>query len=329
VTNKSNNSRNNFRAKHALLAIILSAGSHDGSAEPLIQNRGEDKDNWATVLPRPEWQAIARLTTDVPWFEAYQAAPDVIAIYEPGHFEEVISYLIVGGEKALLFDTGLGIGNMRALVTSLTDLPIIVVNSHTHYDHIGGNHQFATIAALDVDFARRNAAGIRHDAVAYAVADGWIAGTPPAAFDPARYRIEPFQITLALRDGDQIDIGGRIVEVIATPGHSPDSLCLIDRANRLLFTGDTFYLAPLYAHLEGSDVVAYGSSAARLARLATSVDMLLPGHNVTRVDPGYLERMAAAFDAVAADGATYTVADGAREYRFGEFSILTPATGLK
>jgi glyoxylase-like metal-dependent hydrolase (beta-lactamase superfamily II) len=49
----------------------------------------------------------------------------------------VISFSIVGNDFALMFDTGLGIGNMRNVVDQLTDLDIVVLNSHTHYDHIG------------------------------------------------------------------------------------------------------------------------------------------------------------------------------------------------
>lgn len=54
------------------------------------------------------------------WFEVYRIQPDLYAIYEPGHFQEVISYLITGREKALLVDTGLGMGNIRQVVEQLT-----------------------------------------------------------------------------------------------------------------------------------------------------------------------------------------------------------------
>lgn len=79
--------------------------------------------------------------------------PDVLAIYEPGQFEEVISYLIIGDQRALLFDTGLGIGNIRSVVDPLTELPVLVLNSHSHYDHIGGNHLFERIYGPDYPYA--------------------------------------------------------------------------------------------------------------------------------------------------------------------------------
>ena len=66
------------------------------------------------------------------------------------------------------------------------------------------------------------------------------------------------------------------------------ALCLVDRANGLLFTGDTFYLAPLYTHLDGSDFAAYHETARELAALAPSIERVFPGHNVTAIDPAYL-----------------------------------------
>ena len=73
-----------------------------------------------------------------PWFAVYRLPGEVYALYEPHHFQDVISYLILGKERALLLDTGMGIGNIRAVAERLTKLPITVVNSHSHFDHVGG-----------------------------------------------------------------------------------------------------------------------------------------------------------------------------------------------
>ena len=94
-----------------------------------------------------------------------RAPTGALAIYEPGQFEEVISYLFVGTEKALLFDTGLGIGDMRQVVAELTDLEPIVVNSHTHYDHVGGNHHFSKVHGTETAYTAQSAKGRAHEAV--------------------------------------------------------------------------------------------------------------------------------------------------------------------
>lgn len=293
----------------------------------LVENRGADKDNWWDALPRPEWRAYPRVDVAGDWFEVYAVAEQVLAIYEPGQFEEVISYLVIGTERALLFDTGLGIGNMRALVEELTDLDVIVLNSHTHYDHIGGNHRFDSILATDTAYTRQHEAGGSVDAVAEFIGPGWVWKPWPQGFDPAAYRSRPFSVERRVDDGDRIDLGDRVLEVVLTPGHAPDSLCLLDRQNRLLFTGDTFYLAPLYAHLDGSDPGQYRASARRLAGLSGDVDKLLTAHNVPVVDSRYLVELDAAFTAIFDGRGDYALADGHREYDFGDFSIMVPDTG--
>jgi hypothetical protein len=84
---------------------------------------------WCKNLPRPAYSKLERIPTADTWFEVYKSRPGVFAIYEPRQLEEVISYLIIGGDRALLFDTGMGIRNIKAVVAGLTRLPVSVVNS--------------------------------------------------------------------------------------------------------------------------------------------------------------------------------------------------------
>ena len=309
------------------LAGVVSCGAPEDAAVgdgdlTGVENRGADTENWWDALPREEWSVLERQPSPDDWFEVYAVADGVYAIYEPGQFEEVISYLIVGDDRALLFDSGLGIGDIEAVARSLTSLDIVVMNSHSHYDHIGGNHAFSDILALDTAYTRARAGGSGTGAVAEFISPGWVWKELPDDFDPETYRSRPFSISRFVEDGDVIDLGGRRVEVLVTPGHAPDSLCLIDRENRLLFTGDTFYLAPLYTHLEGSDFERYAESAARLSTLADDVDVLLTAHNVPLVDSGYLLELDAAFQTIKAGKGSYVVTDGSREYDFGSFSVI-------
>ncbi len=321
----------------ALLPLLVACAPPGDGGETSIAtsneqvlNRGADKDAWWQSLPRESWLRLERIETptDQDWFEVYRVADGVLAIYEPGQFEEVISYLITGEDEALLFDTGLGIGDIGRLVDALTTLPVTVLNSHTHYDHIGGNHRFDRILATATDFTASHAAGIAHGAVAEFVGDGWIWKPTPAGFEGDGYHIRPFRIAATVEDGQIIDLGGRRLQVLLTPGHAPDALCLLDRANRLLLTGDTFYPAPLYTHLEGSDFRSYRDSAERLARLAGEVDWLLPSHNETPVSAAYLPRMADAFRRIATGDAEYALTDGNREYPFDGFSVIVDPAAL-
>ncbi len=295
----------------------------EGTQNQLVTNRGDDKDQWWSELPRAAWAAYAKVEQSQDWFEVYRVADGVFAIYEPGQFEEVISYLIVGSERALLFDTGLGIGDIRQVTRELTDLDVVVVNSHSHYDHIGGNHAFDEILSPDTEYTRRRAGGLAHEAVAEFVGPGWIWKDTPPGFSVDEYRSRPFTITRFLTDREELALGGRTLEVILTPGHAPDSLCLLDREGGLLFTGDTFYLAPLYTHLEGSDFDQYLATARLLAELAPEVAVLMPAHNEPGVAGDYLLHLRDAFEQVAAGMEPSVITDGNREYRFDGFSVIT------
>jgi len=151
----------------------------------------------------------------------YKIRPGVFAIYESRPLEEVISYLIVGGDRALLFDTGMGISNIQAVVMGLTRLPVSVVNSHTDNDHVGDNWRFSDVYGMDTNFTRANARGSKEDARAELAPDE-ICGALPTGFDAKAYSTKPFHITNWLRDGDKINLGGRALQVIGTTGHTPD-----------------------------------------------------------------------------------------------------------
>jgi glyoxylase-like metal-dependent hydrolase (beta-lactamase superfamily II) len=258
-----------------------------------------EKPAWCKQLPRPEYAKLKRVPIADTWFEVYKVAANVFAIYEPHQSEETIGYLIAGNERALLFDTGMGIGDLKALTLKLDKLPIVVLNSHTHDDHVGNNWQFDAVYGMDTEFTRRNAKGSKKDAQAEVV-PGEICGSLPAGFDRAAYRTRPWRVSKWLHDGDRIDLGGRTIEVIATPGHTPDSISLFDRANGLLFTGDTYYPGTVWLYRPETDLAAYGNSVRRIAALQPEVKLVLGAHNVPIAPPSVLEDLADAFEKVQA-----------------------------
>ena len=255
--------------------------------------------DWCRALPRREYTTVEHVSISDPWFEVYKPTEDVFAIYEPHQAEETISYLIVGEKRALLFDTGMGISDLKKVIAQLTKLPIILLNSHTHNDHVGDNWEFSTIYGMDTDFTRQGARGSRLDAQAEITPDQ-ICGLLPKGFDSKAYATRPWKITAYTHDGDRFDLGGRTVEVIATPGHTPDSISLLDRAHGLLFTGDTYYPAPIWLFRPETDFDAYAASIRRLAALAPQIKMVMGAHNILVASPTILPRLVAAFDAVRA-----------------------------
>ncbi len=276
---------------------------------------------WCRKLPRPIYRSLDRLLADEPWFEVYKIRPCVFAIYEPRQFQEVISFLITGKDRALLLDTGMGIASIRKVVSKLTSLPVIVINTHSHPDHVGGNAEFSEIWGIDGDYTRSNANGNSKPWLKDWVHPPNVCGQLPEEFNPAHYKIAPFKITHYVKDGDEIDLGDRQIQVILTQGHTPDSLCIYDQKNRLLFTGDTFYPGPIYLFVPETDFTSYVRSVDRIASMK-NVDLLLPSHNEPTANPKILSSLLQAAQAVQTGKAKFTVSEGLREYAFDGFSLL-------
>ncbi len=177
--------------------------------------------------------------------------------------KHVRMFLVEGTEGAVLIDTGFGGGNLAQLVREITDRPVTVINTHAHRDHCGADAQFELIMASGADFG-----ALRE-----------ITGTKPGQiFD-----------LVALRDGDELDIGGRTLRVIEIPGHTPGSIALLDAEHRILFSGDTLQEGPVYLFLEGSSLEAFEQSLEKLDELKGSYDVVYAAHNKLPIDASYIE----------------------------------------
>jgi glyoxylase-like metal-dependent hydrolase (beta-lactamase superfamily II) len=314
-----------------VLLFFVSSVSLFPSALNLFSSYSQEPipSDWCKNLPRPEYKSLERVLPNDPWFEVYKVRPGVLAIYEPHQSEETIGYLIVGTKQALLFDTGMGIANVRKLVAQLTSRPVVVLNSHTHDDHVGGNWQFNFVYGMDTAFTRANAKGSREDAQAE-IAPGEICGDLPKGFDPKTYATKPWHISMFVHDGFKINLGGRTVEIIATPGHTPDSISLIDRENGLLFTGDTYYPGPIWLFRPETDLDAYVTSVKKLAALAPQIKLVLGAHNVAVADPSVLPKLLAAIEDVRADKVAGKMENGKWSFTTNGITfLLAPPTGVK
>jgi glyoxylase-like metal-dependent hydrolase (beta-lactamase superfamily II) len=284
---------------------------------------------WCDLLPRPAYRALERVPAPGDWFQVYRVDEGVFALYEPLQFQEALSYLILGSKSALLFDTGMGIGGIADVVKALTPLPITVLNSHTHFDHVGGNAEFERILALDTDYTRANTRGFAHEVVAGEVAASSLCAGLPPGFEASSYRTRPWRPRAFIRDGHAVDLGGRKLEVLRVPGHTPDAVALLDRRHGLLFTGDTFYEGPIWLTAPETDFLAYARSVERLAALAPALRMLLPAHNVAVADPKRLIELREAVRRVRGGSATpVDKGNGQVEFSFDGFSILTTKRAL-
>lgn len=305
----------------AALIATLGCGRPD-AAEQSIATAAPAR--WCDEIPRPANDALERAAVATDWFDVYRADEGVFALVEANQFQETISYLILGTERALLFDTGLGMAPIRPVVEQLTSLPVVVLNSHTHYDHVGGNAEFDDVLALDLPYTRANQAGFPHRELAGEVASESFCNGAPAGLDTAAFRTPAWRSSRRVAEGDTVDLGGRVLEILQVPGHTPDAIALLDRASGLLWTGDTYYDAQIWLYVPETDLDAYDSSMTRLTALAPSLRRLLPAHNTTAADPGRLAQALAAIRGVR-DGSVEgrQLSDNRIVFTFPGFAILT------
>ncbi|MDR0917458.1 MAG: MBL fold metallo-hydrolase [Oscillospiraceae bacterium] len=152
----------------------------------------------------------------------------------------VQNYVIVGTERAAIIDTGLGIGDIRAVVRTLTDLPIIALHTHAHLDHTGGDQLFDDNYLNPIERVPSGQETTAQHAAKGHLLAGFAGGNAELAQHAAEHLLPSAQITyLPVRDGDTFDLGGgTVLEAVAIPGHTIGSLAYVDRAGRFAFTGD-------------------------------------------------------------------------------------------
>jgi glyoxylase-like metal-dependent hydrolase (beta-lactamase superfamily II) len=154
-----------------------------------------------------------------------------------------------GRKRALLIDAGATARDIRPVLARLTRLPVTVIPTHLHFDHVNGLKHFTSVALADLPQTRtRERNGLvslsRHQ---------FMASDPPS-----------FRVTEWIRPGGEIDLGGRRVRVLWTPGHTSTSVSIYAPADKLLFTGDLIYPTTLYAFMPDSSLSAYQATANRL-----------------------------------------------------------------
>ena len=291
--------------------------------------------DWWDILPRRVYSSLERVETSQPWFDVYRLHDWLYAIYEGGQYDETLMYLVIGGERAVVVDGGTGIGRLDLLVEELTDKPYFLLLTHTHNDHIGGCRDFDEIAVYDDDMSRESAVmGLGRDKMGEIIEGDNVIREFPPGFDPDSYYAPPYSVTRWLRDGDRVELGGRTLEVIYTPGHSSDHICLLDRDSRYLWTGDLFYTGGVTTYLPGGDHDAFVESCRRLVDMMPHYEVLLPAHNEPLVEKEMMvELLKAAEDIKAGRLTEYSESRSVavnydtlvRRYQFSRFALVTRA----
>lgn len=180
--------------------------------------------------------------------------------------DEATGYLVTGTEKALVIDTMNGYEDVRKLAETLTDLPLIVVNTHGHPDHVYGDVYFEEVYMHPDD---------------HALAKQYM--HLPAFKEEMKRRGLKMPRLLSVREGDQFDLGKIALEVYHVPGHTPGGICLLDRKDRLLFTGDSVIEQTWMQMDESLPMHVFLDSLESLGKIRSAFDYILTGH--TRMCP--------------------------------------------
>lgn len=248
------------------------------------------------------------------WFTIDHIDDNTHIISEYRHWEEAHCYLLIGTKKALLIDTGLGICNIHDEVVNLTGKPVIAVATHIHWDHIGGHQYFPDFYAHEDELNWLSGEfPLTMEQIRDMVVDRC---DLPEGYDVNHYKLFQGMPTRLLKDNDWIDIGGRVLRVLHTPGHSPGHMCFYEKERGYLFTGDLVYKDTLFAYYPSTDPEAYLKSIERVAALP--LRRVFPAHHSLDIHPEILSRMRDAFRQLKAEGKLH---HGSGTFKYGDFAI--------
>ncbi len=186
-------------------------------------------------------------------------------------------YLVEGKERALLIDTGIGAGDLEKFVKSLTNLPLLVVNTHAHGDHINSDFQFKEVYIHpdEIEEAERNLTKENRANVISNILKNNPDYGEENILEVKEYSKPDF---IPIDEEYIFDLGDRKLEVIVTPGHTPGCICLLDRENKLLFSGDNNCQHIWLFMNNSTSVETYFKSLERLMTFSEHFDTIFPGH---------------------------------------------------
>jgi len=198
-------------------------------------------------------------------------------------------YLVKGDTNSLLIDTGWGLGNLAGLVQSLSSLPVSVVFTHGHPDHVNGAFQFSDLyitpedeKLLKIFYIKETREQILNrfkDILSPNFSkDNWINAE---ITDPS-----------IISEDYIFDLGGRELKVLRCPGHTPGSICLLDKQDKILFSGDSILNKPVLMNLETSlPLSTYLKSIKHVITYSHDFKTILSGHDENPVNTVVVEEL--------------------------------------
>lgn len=209
------------------------------------------------------------------WFKTIKIDEKTYCFQEYLHDEETNSYLLIGKTYAILIDTGMGVASIKNEVGKLTSLPIKVITTHAHWDHIGCHKEFNDIGIhpFEANWLTSYPFPLKQ------VKDELLKTSKsfPNEFKIENYSIYQGSAGFLIENNEIFDLDGRKLLAIHTPGHSPGSICIYDITNKYLFSGDVIYKGELDCYYKGTNPYDYYKSLEKLLDL--DIKKIYPGHH--------------------------------------------------
>lgn len=230
------------------------------------------------------------------WFSVQKIDDSTFCISEWSHWEETHCYLLLGTKRAILIDTGLGVSNIKNVVDRITSLPVTVLLTHAHWDHIGGLKYFEDFYCheKEQDWLRKE-----FPLPLEAVKANLLKGDAefPDGFDSSKYEIFQGNPARTFRINDFFDLGDRNLYVIETPGHSPGHCCFYEPEKERLYSGDLIYYGCLDAFYPTTNPQDFADSVSRLNSFLP-IKEIYPGHHKLPVNVDLLNNVNQAFQSI-------------------------------
>ena len=209
------------------------------------------------------------------------------------------SFLIEGSDKALLIDGLSGVGSLKAFVRELTELPVTLVNTHGHVDHIGANFEYKEVYIAPEDIPLMYAHSDMEMRLGFAKSGAMFAPLPtePKLSDvtvPGPVK------TLPMKNGDIFDLGGVKLEVIAVPGHTRGTVVFLDRDRRIVYSGDACNRNTLVYGEESASIEEFKESLLHFKEFQPAFDGLWGGHGGAMEQPEIIDSAIALCDEIMA-----------------------------
>lgn len=241
------------------------------------------------------------ITISSDWFDVNYISSKTYSIIEPQSSQYNVSYLLIGNSKSIMFDTGSGENQalngfkIKPIIDQLTQIPTTLIMSHFHFDHNQNVSEFNTIGFPDLPFLRQSVT--INDTYNFTAEDLFLGDYPSQVQVNEWYPINT-----------DIDLGNRIIQLVNIPGHTNESLAIIDKTNKMAFLGDYLYNGALFL-FDSSDLLVYKESIEYLISILNDDYKLFGAHGNPEIAYEKLEKLKAFLVCIESDNCQPTASN--------------------